>query len=41
MQPAEAVFERWDKISDRTDEMVPAYGFSQLERELASAGENA
>ncbi|WP_428410391.1 SDR family NAD(P)-dependent oxidoreductase [Hyphococcus sp.] len=35
------VFERWDKISDRKDEIVPAYGFSQLERELASAKENA
>ncbi len=37
----EQILELWDKISDRTDEIVPAYGFSQLERELASAEKNA
>ena len=34
---ADGVIEAWDKISDRTDEIVPAYGFAQLEREIASA----
>ncbi len=34
---AEQVIEAWDKISDRNGEIVPAYGFAQLERELASA----
>ena len=28
----------WDRISDREQEIVPAYGFTQAERELASAG---
>jgi len=28
----------WDAVSDRTGEIVPAYGFTQAERELASAG---
>ncbi len=28
----------WDQISDRTGDIVPAYGFTQAERELASAG---
>jgi NAD(P)-dependent dehydrogenase (short-subunit alcohol dehydrogenase family) len=32
------VVARWDTISDRTGEVVPAYGFTQAERELASAG---
>ncbi len=32
------VVNRWDEIADRTDEVVPAYGFAQAERELASAG---
>lgn len=27
----------WDRISDQTDEIVPAYGFVQMERELAGA----
>ena len=31
---------RFDEISDRTGEMVPAYGLLQSERELASAGLN-
>ena len=29
---------RWDEISDRDGEIVPDYGFTQAERELASAG---
>ncbi|TMJ14840.1 MAG: SDR family NAD(P)-dependent oxidoreductase [Alphaproteobacteria bacterium] len=29
---------RWNEVSDRTGEIVPAYGFTQAERELASAG---
>jgi NAD(P)-dependent dehydrogenase (short-subunit alcohol dehydrogenase family) len=28
----------WDRIADRRGESVPAYGFTQAERELASAG---
>ena len=36
--PGEQVVARWDAISDRTGEIVPAYGFVQAERELASAG---
>jgi len=31
------VIARWDEICDRTDEIVPAYGFLQAEREVASA----
>jgi NAD(P)-dependent dehydrogenase (short-subunit alcohol dehydrogenase family) len=34
----EQVIAHWDAISDREGEMVPAYGFFQAERELASAG---
>lgn len=34
----ERVLESWDDIRERTDEIVPAYGFTQAERELASAG---
>lgn len=34
----ERVIAQWDEISDRTGEIVPAYGFQQAERELASAG---
>ncbi|TNE63624.1 MAG: SDR family NAD(P)-dependent oxidoreductase [Alphaproteobacteria bacterium] len=33
----ERVIDAWDAISDRAGELVPAYGFTQLERELASA----
>ena len=32
---------RWDEITDRTDEIVPAYGFTQAEREIASAGHDS
>jgi len=31
----------WDRIVDREGEIVPAYGFTQAERELASAGFDA
>jgi NAD(P)-dependent dehydrogenase (short-subunit alcohol dehydrogenase family) len=31
----------WDRVSDRGGEIVPAYGFTQAERELASAGYTA
>jgi len=34
----ERVIAGWDQIGDRTDEIVPASGFTQVERELASAG---
>jgi NAD(P)-dependent dehydrogenase (short-subunit alcohol dehydrogenase family) len=34
----EQVAERWSEISDRSGEIVPAYGFTQAEREIASAG---
>jgi len=34
----EQVIGRWEEISDRTGEIVPAYGFTQVERELTSAG---
>jgi hypothetical protein len=27
----------WDEIGDRSEEIVPAYGFAQAERELATA----
>ncbi len=33
----ERVVEKWQEISDRTGEIVPAYGFTQTEREVASA----
>ncbi len=31
------VIRHWEEISNRTGEMVPAYGFTQAERELANA----
>lgn len=34
----ERVIAGWDQIGDRTDEIVPACGFIQVERELANAG---
>ena len=33
---AEGVVASWDHISDRSGEIVPDYGFAQMERELAS-----
>jgi NAD(P)-dependent dehydrogenase (short-subunit alcohol dehydrogenase family) len=32
------VIRHWERISDRTGEIVPANGFTQAERELAGAG---
>ena len=37
----ERVMAGWDQIGDRTGEIVPAYGFAQVERELGSAGRAA
>ena len=34
----ERVIALWDEIGERAGEIVPAYGFTQLERELASVG---
>src|SRR3546814_11142210 len=31
----------WDRVVDREGEVVPAFGFTQAERELASAGFDA
>ena len=39
--PAERVIAQWDEISDRAGEIVPAYGFKQAEREVASANRAA
>ena len=33
----ERVIAHWREISDRAGEIVPAYGFTQAEREVASA----
>jgi NAD(P)-dependent dehydrogenase (short-subunit alcohol dehydrogenase family) len=38
---AERVIAQWDEISDRTGDIVPAYGFKQAEREVASASRAA
>jgi NAD(P)-dependent dehydrogenase (short-subunit alcohol dehydrogenase family) len=37
----EQVIAHWRDVSDRTGEIVPAYGFTQAEREVASAGLSA
>jgi NAD(P)-dependent dehydrogenase (short-subunit alcohol dehydrogenase family) len=34
----EQLIQQWDNVSDRAGEIVPAYGFTQAERETASAG---
>jgi NAD(P)-dependent dehydrogenase (short-subunit alcohol dehydrogenase family) len=34
----EQVIEHWREVADRTGEIVPDYGFTQAEREVASAG---
>ena len=34
----ERVIEKWDLVSDPTEQIAPAYGFKQAELELASAG---
>jgi len=36
----ERVIANWDAICDRSAELVPAYGFVQAEREVASAKVN-
>ena len=38
---AERVIAQWDEISDHTGDIVPAYGFKQAEREVASANRAA
>jgi NAD(P)-dependent dehydrogenase (short-subunit alcohol dehydrogenase family) len=38
---AQRLVAAWDEVSDRGGEIVPAYGFTQAERELASAGFDA
>lgn len=38
---AERVVAGWEQISDRSGEIVPNYGFTQAERELASSGATA
>jgi NAD(P)-dependent dehydrogenase (short-subunit alcohol dehydrogenase family) len=38
---AQEVVASWDLIGERAGEIVPAYGFAQGERELASAGRDA
>jgi len=34
----EQLISHWEEVTDRTDEIVPAYGFTQAEREMANAG---
>jgi len=34
----ERLIDQWAQVGNRTDELVPAYGFKQAERELAAAG---
>lgn len=40
-EAADRVVSIWDQISDRTDEIVPSYGFMQMERELESGSSGA
>ena len=40
-ESADRVLALWDSIGDRSEEIVPAYGFTQGERELASASGSA
>jgi NAD(P)-dependent dehydrogenase (short-subunit alcohol dehydrogenase family) len=37
----EQLISHWKEVTDRTDEIVPAYGFTQAEREMANAGMEA
>ena len=37
----EQVIAHWDDVTDRKNEIVPDYGFTQAERELATAGATA
>ena len=34
----EQLIRQWDRVADRAGDIVPAYGFAQSEREIASAG---
>jgi hypothetical protein len=36
-QAADRLIQEWATVTDRTDEVVPRYGFTQAEREVASA----
>ncbi|WP_417684016.1 SDR family NAD(P)-dependent oxidoreductase [Roseibium sp.] len=38
---AEKVVEQWDRVCERTGDVVPPYGFAQVEMELASVGLDA
>ena len=38
---AESVAEKWGQVTDRTNEIVPRFGFTQGQRELESAGAGA
>lgn len=38
VEAADNIVAHWEEISDRTGEIVPEYGFTQAERELASGG---
>ncbi|HTU09975.1 MAG TPA: SDR family NAD(P)-dependent oxidoreductase [Allosphingosinicella sp.] len=40
-EAGEALARQWDEVADRAGEIVPAYGFTQAERELASHGMGA
>jgi hypothetical protein len=35
---AEDVIRHWNQITDRTNELVPEFGFVQVEREVAGSG---
>jgi len=37
----EQLISHWAEVTDRTGEIIPAYGFTQAEREIASAGMEA
>ena len=37
----EQLISHWAEVTDRTDEIIPAYGFTQAEREIASGGMEA
>jgi NAD(P)-dependent dehydrogenase (short-subunit alcohol dehydrogenase family) len=37
----EQLVQHWSEVADRTGDIVPTYGFTQAERELASAGAGA
>ena len=37
----ERLITSWEQVGDRTDELVPAYGFTQAEREVAAASKTS